>query len=612
MIVLLQERLVLIDGSILKMEFLHPPDGEPNQIILLLVVARNPRNRLVWYDWNADMPLHQAQMRPGKAPLHPDEELPLLLIPLMKNAAFILVCEKRIVLIKDILTGGFQRYFHHLAYEQEPEEPGASQRRPIWVQWARPMRSKKLRPNLDNIVLCREDGIVQYMVINHDLKQMIDSNHNVGRLGVNINTSFATIDLGCHTDDLLIAGGDESDGGLWAFPPRQKYPNQRGILPNWTLINDFAVANVPIERRQIAGTADVVNNGSRSQQRLFACSGRGNHGAISEIRYGVEASKKISSVSIGDNLEHGVLGIWALHGFYGDEEERRTEHLGDVTYVILSHPLRTYLLRLELIQDPDPRPDPNYKDSKDGEKDVGLLKSVVRVIGDDNNTLDFYARTIAIGRTTRGLTIQITETSLRAMRLPRSSEAKDEKIEYGDIEDRKPDKGKLDAERSQPPYVHPFANTRILAGCIHPAVGKTIIVLAAQRDGQFYVEIGTFVTEYQPLEHRIRLHAQPSCLSLLQFGKEFLILLGTLAGELEIYQFDSELPGPARLAHFAFAGPFGICGSIAPIANATTKEMQLLLVCGLRNGTVEVLHLSKGSGSCESTIILGFYSRCGC
>ena len=551
------------------------------------------------------MPLHQAQMRPSKAPLHPDEELPLLLIPLMKNAAFILVCEKRIVLIKDILTGGFHRFFHHLAFEQEPEEPGASQRRPIWVQWARPMRSKRMWPSVDNIVLCREDGIVQYMVINHDLKQMIDSNHNVGRLGVNINTSFATIDLGRHTEDLLIAGGDESDGGLWGFPPRQKYPNQRGILPNWTSINDFAVANVPIEP-QAARAAAAANNGSKKQQRLFACSGRGKHGAISELRYGVEGSKKIRTVDIGDDLKNGVLGIWALHGFHGHEEESQTKYLGDVTYIILSHPLRTYLLRLELIQDPEPA----GTDDKGIEKDVGLLESTFEVIGDDVNPLDVYARTIAVGRTTRGLTIQITETSLRAMRLPRLP--KDEEIKEEDAEDRKPDKIQLDAERSQPPYVHTFANSHILAACIHPAVGKTIIVLAGQRDGHFYVEIGTFSSEYQPLEHQIPLHAQPSCLSLLQVEKEPLILLGTVAGELEIYNIGSELLNPTKIAHYAFAGPFGICGSIATIVKATTNEMQPLLICGLRDGTVEVLNLSKGSGSCESTVILGLYSRCGC
>ena len=591
------------------MEFLHPPAGEPNQIILLLVVARNPRNRLVWYDWNADMPLHQAQMIPSKAPLHPDEELPLLLIPLVKNAAFILVCEKRIVLIKDILTGGFHRFMHHFGLEEEPEEPGASQRRPIWVQWARPMRSKYMRPNEDNIVLCREDGIVQYMVINHALKQMMDSNHNVGRLGVNINTSFATIDLGPHTDDLLIAGGDESDGGLWGFPPRQKYPNQRGILPNWTLINDFAVANVPIERQH---TGTVPKKGSKKQQRLFACSGRGKYGAISEIRYGVEGLKKIGTVDIGDDLKNGILGIWALHGFYGHEEERQTKYLGDVTYVVLSHPLRTNLLRLELIQDPDPYSNPHSKDSNDVEKDVGLLESKVSVIGDDINTLDLYARTIAVGRTFRGLIIQITETSLRALRLPRLPKGNHEKIEDADIEDRKPDKSQLDAERSQPPYVHLFANSRILAACIYPTVGKTIIVLAAQRDGQFYLEIGTFASEYQPLEHQIPLHAQPSCLSLLRVGKEFLILLGNLVGELEIYDTGPELLTPTKLTHYAFAGSFGICGSIATIAKATMKEMQTYLICGLRNGTVEVLNLSKESGSCESTVILGFNSRCGC
>lgn len=578
------------------MEFLHPPEGESNRIILLLVVAEGHKSRLIWYDWNADMPLHQSQLRPNKMPLHQDEQLPLLLIPLMKNTAFILVCEKRMVLFKDILTGNIQRFFHRLAAEQEPQEPGVSMRRPIWVQWARPMRSKKLRPNEDNIVLCREDGIVQYMVIDHGIKQMIDSNHNVGRLGVNINTSFATLDLGLYTEDLLVAGGDESDGGLWDFSPRRNRPNQRGTIPNWTPINDFVVADVPIDR-QNAGTAAAANNASKGQQRLFACSGRGKHGAISELRYGVEARKKISTVDpLGDELKNGVLGIWALHGFYGNtgEQDRQNEYLEDVTYIILSHPLRTYLLRMSLKQDPKP-------DSED----VGLLEADVDLIGDDSG-LDLNARTIAAGRTTRGVTLQITETSLRVTSLPSPSLPKDRGIKEEATEDRKPDQSQLDVESSR--YTYPFVESRILAACIHTSADNTITVLATQRDGQFYLEFGSLATEYELLDQRILLYAQPSCLALLETNNEIFVLVGTLAGELEIYlpgDIGSGLLTPATTIHHAFAGPFGICDSIATIARATKEEMQPLLVCGLRDGTVETLNLSKGVDTCKAITPLG-------
>lgn len=585
----------MLDGSILKMEFLHPPEGEPNRIILLLVMAKSNQSRLVWYDWNGDIPLHQAQLRPNKLPLHPEEQLPLLLIPLSKDCAFILVCEKRIVIIKDILTGGFQRYFHRLAIEQESQEPGASQRRPIWVQWARPMRSKKVRPNEENIILCREDGIVQYMVVDHGIKQMIDSNYNVGRLGVNINTSFATVDLGLYTNDLLVAAGNESDGGLWDFPPRKRDPNQHCTIPNWTPINDFAVTNVPVDR-QDAGTAAAANNVSEGQQRLFACSGRGKHGAISEIRYGVEASKKISTVVLHDELKNevldGVLGVWALHGFYGGVVERDSRHVPDVTLIILSHPSRTSLLQLQLEQDPDPQKDK-----------VGLLEADVSFIGHELG-LDLSSRTIAVGRTNQGLTVQITENSIRITSLPLPVLETKNGIKEEDNEEKKPDKNQIDVERSRPRYMYSSEESRILAACIHATDDTTIIVLATEQEENFYLEFGTFSKGYQPSDQRIPLHAQPSCLSLLAIENGVLVLVGTLAGELEVYSpgdIASGLLNTAASIRHAFARPFGICDSIATMTRVTTTGVQPLIVCGLRDGTVETIDISKGVGTCEFT-----------
>ena len=609
----------MLDGSILKMEFLYPPEDESTRIILLFIVsvAGTNKSHLVWYDWNADIPLHQSQLKQNKLALHPDEQLPLLLIPLLKNTAFILVCEKCMVLIKDILTGSFHRFIHRLAAEQEPQEPGVSTRRPLWVQWARPMRSKIKRHNKDYIVLCREDGIVQYMEIDHGIKQMIDSNHNVGRLGININTSFATVDLGVCIDDMLVAGGDESDGGIWDFPPRQKGPNQRGIISNWTPINDFAVANVPIDRE--AGIAVAANNASKGQQRLFACSGRGKHGAISELRYGVEASKKITTLWLEDGSEKSVLGIWALHGSWETlgEQERKEKHLKDATYIILSHPLRTDLLLVWLKQNPKPTVKPNRETTSD---DVGLLKADVYGIGDDVG-LDLNARTIAVGRTTRGRTIQITETSFRATCLPEPRLLKDEGIKEEDTEDtedtkdRKTDEIYFDAERPQERYVYSFGDSRVLAACIHTAANSIITVLALHRDGRFYLEFGRFANEYRPFDQRKSLHAQPSCLSLLGIEDEILVLVGTLAGELEVFLLGNIFSGlltPTTTIRHAFTGPFGICDSIATMSRATRRGVHPLLVCGLRDGTVETLNLTKGVSTCEFTTFLSFYPECNC
>ena len=461
------------------------------------------------------------------------------------------------------------------------------------------MRSKRLRPNEDPIVLCREDGIVQYMVIDRGIEGMIDSKHNVGRLGVNINTSFAIVDVGPLTQDLLVAGGDESDGGLWDFPPRQIGPMQRGTMPNWAPINDFAVANVPMDRRN-AGLAAAANNASQGQQRVFACSGRGKHGAVSELRYGVEASKKISTDDLDHNLvnelKNGVLGIWAFHGYYGDigKQDEQPQHRKDVTCIIMSHPLRTYLLLL-------PRQGDQY------------------LIGDDVG-LDLNARTIAAGRTTRGLTIQITESSLRATVLPVQTLLEEIEIEIEKeikeegTEERKPEKSRLDAEKTQT-YEYHFGDSRILAACIHRIADSTIIVMAVQRNEQFYLEFGIFDAKYRPLGQRIPLRAHPSCLSLLEMENETLVLVGTLAGELEIHlpgAIGSGLLTSATTTQHAFAGPFGICDSIAAIARATEKGVEQFLVCGLRDGTIETLELSKGVGTCEFTTFLGFDQKSTC
>ena len=283
------------------------------------------------------------------------------------------------------------------------------------------------------------------------------------------------------------------------------------------------------------------------------------------------------------------MGIWALHGDYkkGWEKPRKDKHLEDVKYIILSYAQRTNILRLWLIQDPNPERDEKGNLKSD---DVGLLKFSLHFIGDEDDGmgLDLSSRTIALGRATRGLTIQITETSLRATSLPFPPP------EYSDIEaevteDKKPNKSELEDERSQERYM---------------AGDNTIVTLAAQQEGQFYVEFGTFAAKYQPLDHKITLQSRPSCLSVLVVEGLTFVLIGTLAGKLEVYVTAEIVAGPfnpaANFRH-AFAGPFGICDSLATITRTTTMGLQPLLVCGLRDGTVEILSLSKVEDKCEFT-----------
>lgn len=89
---------------------------------------------------------------------------------------------------------------------------------------------------------CREDGVAHLLEIKDKVGQMLDVAHRVDLLKVNTDISFATLDVGLDlsrdTDmdmkfaaaahktselcsaEVLLAGGDLSDGGPWSFDAR--------------------------------------------------------------------------------------------------------------------------------------------------------------------------------------------------------------------------------------------------------------------------------------------------------------------------------------------------------------------------------------------------------
>lgn len=89
----------------------------------------------------ADSQYRKIHSTPHTHILSKYETLPLLMIPLKVHTGFILVCEQRIAVYKEILTGNPICYYHQLEHQEEPEQPGSSRNAPLWVQWARPMRS---------------------------------------------------------------------------------------------------------------------------------------------------------------------------------------------------------------------------------------------------------------------------------------------------------------------------------------------------------------------------------------------------------------------------------------------------------------------------------------
>ena len=521
------------------MEFLHPQKGDDDHIVLLLIVSKDGTTALIWYDWDAsktDLP--DIPMKPLRRRIAQAEQIPLLLIPLTMSSAFMLICETRITVYKGILTGSVEAYQQDtLEHMESPEEPGSSKRLPLWTQWARPMRGKEhMSNNQDDVYLCREDGVVRYLRIDDSLPQMIDSSHGAGILKVNIDTAFASIDLGVHHTDLLAVGGNLCNGGLWTFPPR-KPPFQKVAISNWTPLIDYTTAHISHSMPNALGRPDRTDTSPINHSRIFACTGKGaRHGAITEVRYGVEAAKVGPTIEIGGINEGGVLQIWALD-----------DPSGAGTYLMLAHPTVTSLLFMA----------PDATELEEVEDDFGI---------------DLYARTIAAGITAHGLLVQVTEKSISATS-PGTHPPRFESHCHGE---------------------------RIVAASIQRVQGNESVLLTAVQDDQgCHLHHGYFApdesrTVFKQLGESFLLPSEPSCISIQWIWGQLFAFIATTVGTIQVFCADLG-SSFSPVYEYTFEGQFAVCDSIA-IITLCTDSMNLpdhILVCGLRNGAVQTLYFRK-------------------
>ena len=305
----------------------------------------------------------------------PVEQLPLLLIPLTISSAFMLICEKTISVYRDVLTGNATRKSISFHSRDAPITPGSSRRAPLWTHWARPVRVEAHTSKHDDLYICREDGMVRFLEISEESEIMVDASMKAGILGCNIDTAFASLDLGLNRDDLLFAGGDMSDGGLYLFQARQS-PEYLQCIPNWAPSIDFITAAVvPPENLASKRSAPSAATGP-SRDRIFAGAGRGNkYGAVVELRFGLQA-RMGATIDLEDC---GTLRLWTLPDLSGEG-----------LYFLLSHSMHSSLLHM----------------STDTSTVSGGL--------DEATGLDLAYPTLAAGATPEGLVVQVTERSIRA------------------------------------------------------------------------------------------------------------------------------------------------------------------------------------------------------
>jgi hypothetical protein len=204
-------RLRSVRGVVHKMTFLYPRPGDDRHIILLLVVVRRGKSRTVIYEWELGNDLKAVFFEEKKGHRMPVEfEMPLLLIPLRFQSAFIAIASDGIAVCNECLHGP-PRYE---AYEPNPTPPPSVHHRgrhhPLWTAWSRPFRHQSSSHKYDRIYLAREDGLVMYLTADEDCD--LDSTIT-DTFPCNISGAFAC--LFDYSTDVLVVGNDFGAGGYW-------------------------------------------------------------------------------------------------------------------------------------------------------------------------------------------------------------------------------------------------------------------------------------------------------------------------------------------------------------------------------------------------------------
>lgn len=531
-----QERQTEVDGVILKMEFLHPSKEDEHHVILLLVVSRRTKTRLVRFEWDSRSSLSKLDRRPPQI-LPESHRIPLLLIPLTYGTSFALVCEHQITVWRDILTGNARGENCQLEHYEPPEEPSSSKTPPIWTQWARPMRpTERAQPTIDNIYLCREDGVVRYIDIRENSRPLISSNHDAGILKANFSSAFATLDLGDESNDLLVAAGEMGDGGMWYFKPRQPL-DLIGTFRNWTPLRDIIAARVRSSNSSLVRSVAVT-------ERLFACSGRGpRHSVITEIRVGTEAVKLGLTIDLGELAEKGILDFWAL-----------PDRSGTGIYLMVGYAADTELIFLPASIEQDPQ-----------------AKSEIE-------EFDLAIRTITAGSTAEGYLIQVTPRSIRAI-------AQDDDIlPFAWMFE--------DASITAASFLTIPSRTTVLLTVIQKSDCFYL------HHGHFGTQDGRIA--FEELGEPILLPSEASSASLHWVGDRIIAFVGTLLGTLQVFTaeagstfapyFEFSFGHP-----YGICDSIAMLTTDFQLLPDEAVEEGHLVVCGLRNGVVETLWFDGGN-----------------
>ncbi|RMD40914.1 hypothetical protein DV735_g4190, partial [Chaetothyriales sp. CBS 134920] len=318
-----EQRFIQVDGHVIKMDFLRSADEDPDKVILLLLVVNAGTTSLLLYRWDTHMPLHHITSMPCSGQvLAPEDRLPLMLIPCGAMASFFLVTENELVLYGQVTASKVHRTPYPLPTQPTKDANGNRPLRPLlWSQWAKPSRYYDYRKTNEDIMLVREDGLLQCFMIQHKPKTRARSSTAAGHLNLDVNTAVCMMpvprDIG--GGDILIVGGSMCAGGVFHLPPREA-PVLIQSLPNWAPFNDLLLLK-----------STTPSTSLHTERRLIVCSGKKDgRGSVAEIHHGLEAQ-------VGWSMEHSdstsIDRIWTI-----EDESRGT------LLILFSHTLHTSLV----------------------------------------------------------------------------------------------------------------------------------------------------------------------------------------------------------------------------------------------------------------------------
>jgi hypothetical protein len=314
-----------VRGVIHKMVFLHPRPEDPHHIILLLVVVRHGKSRTVIYEWELGDDLTEvfAEEKQGHR-LPVEHQVPLFLIPLTVQSAFITVSPDHIAVCTECLHGPPR--FETLEIPSRP--PTANHRgrhQPLWTAWAKPFRRPGYYKNRDCIYLAREDGVVTFIEI--DQEGSVGPIHIMDPFPCSISRAFACMPNSDCSTDVLILGSDVGPGAYWKVRRIQRLSyviadtvsqilarqpaELLGTLPNWSPVVDLTTTDEHSGWRQDGDQDKAMvpwqHATWRQPNRIFATSESADKGAITEYRYGLKAD-----IALDLEYGHGVKRAWFL------------------------------------------------------------------------------------------------------------------------------------------------------------------------------------------------------------------------------------------------------------------------------------------------------------